>query len=67
MVGRHVVCASSKGQGESASWRVRVTGATTLTTENVIEIMRSYDCVMDCSDNPQTRYLINDACGKPES
>ncbi|VDO05753.1 unnamed protein product, partial [Haemonchus placei] len=31
-------------------------------------ILKSYDIVVDCSDNPATRYLLNDACvllGKP--
>ena len=39
-----------------------------LTHENVQALVNSYDCVVDCSDNPRTRYLINDACvieGKP--
>jgi adenylyltransferase/sulfurtransferase len=39
-----------------------------LTHDNAIEIIQSYDLVVDASDNPKTRYLINDACvilGKP--
>ena len=35
---------------------------------NIIGILDEYDIVVDCSDNFQTRYLINDACilyGKP--
>jgi adenylyltransferase/sulfurtransferase len=39
-----------------------------LTTSNALELVSSHDCVVDASDNPQTRYLINDACvlsGKP--
>ena len=31
-------------------------------------LVTDYDCVVDCSDNPQTRYLLNDTCvllGKP--
>lgn len=30
--------------------------------DNVMELVQQYDCVVDCSDNPKTRYLINDAC-----
>ncbi|KJH49230.1 ThiF family protein [Dictyocaulus viviparus] len=33
-----------------------------------LDILRLYDIVVDCSDNPATRYLLNDACvllGKP--
>lgn len=39
-----------------------------LTHENALEIIQNYDCIVDASDNPRTRYLINDACvlsGKP--
>jgi adenylyltransferase/sulfurtransferase len=39
-----------------------------LTTSNALKLISSHDCVVDASDNPQTRYLINDACvlsGKP--
>lgn len=41
---------------------------TRLTSANAMEILRSYDVIVDGSDNFQTRYLINDACvllGKP--
>ncbi|KIX00189.1 uncharacterized protein Z518_10327 [Rhinocladiella mackenziei CBS 650.93] len=30
--------------------------------ENVLEIVAQYDLVLDCTDNPATRYLISDAC-----
>ena len=33
-----------------------------LNTENILEIMKDFDIVCDCSDNFGTRYLINDAC-----
>ncbi|MFC1808060.1 ThiF family adenylyltransferase [Candidatus Omnitrophota bacterium] len=33
-----------------------------LTAENILEIIRGYDIVVDGSDNPSTRYLVNDAC-----
>ncbi|RFS22612.1 thiamine biosynthesis protein ThiF [Chitinophaga silvatica] len=36
--------------------------------ENALEIIETYDVVVDCTDNFGTRYLINDACvitGKP--
>jgi len=39
-----------------------------LNRENVLEILRDYDVVVDGSDNFPTRYLVNDACvllGKP--
>ncbi len=41
---------------------------TPLNSENVMEIIRDYDIVVNGSDNFPTRYLINDACvmaGKP--
>lgn len=33
-----------------------------ITRENVLEIISSYDLIIDCSDNFSTRYLLNDAC-----
>ena len=33
-----------------------------INSENVIEIIKDFDIVCDCSDNFGTRYLINDAC-----
>ncbi|WP_293784452.1 HesA/MoeB/ThiF family protein [uncultured Pedobacter sp.] len=33
-----------------------------LTAENAISICQEYDLVMDCSDNFNTRYLVNDTC-----
>lgn len=39
-----------------------------INSENVIPLIQPYDIVVDCTDNFETRYLINDACvmsGKP--
>jgi molybdopterin/thiamine biosynthesis adenylyltransferase len=33
-----------------------------LTAENIMEIIKGYDIICDCSDNFPTRYLVNDAC-----
>ena len=33
-----------------------------LTPQNAVEIISQYDLVMDCTDNPATRYLISDVC-----
>src|SRR5690606_23625252 len=33
-----------------------------LTSENALDTIRSYDLVLDGSDNFGTRYMINDAC-----
>jgi sulfur-carrier protein adenylyltransferase/sulfurtransferase len=35
---------------------------TQLTSQNALEILRSYDIVIDGTDNFATRYLLNDAC-----
>ena len=32
------------------------------TSGNAASLVASYDVVLDCSDNPATRYLVNDAC-----
>ena len=33
-----------------------------LTNANVLEIIRNYDIVVDCTDNFASRYMLNDAC-----
>lgn len=33
-----------------------------VTTSNALEIISNYDVVLDCTDNFESRYLINDAC-----
>ena len=33
-----------------------------LTSENIMDIVKQYDVILDCTDNVITRYLINDAC-----
>ncbi len=33
-----------------------------LTSDNILDIMKEYDIVVDGSDNFPTRYLVNDAC-----
>jgi adenylyltransferase/sulfurtransferase len=35
---------------------------TRITVDNVMEIIKDYDLVIDGSDNFETRYLVNDAC-----
>ncbi len=48
---------------------VKVIGyETRLTSDNIMELIRDYDIVVDGCDNFATRYLVNDACvmtGKP--
>ncbi|MBC7554537.1 MAG: HesA/MoeB/ThiF family protein, partial [Taibaiella sp.] len=39
-----------------------------ITAENAMEVLGGYDIVLDCTDNFETKYLLNDACvilGKP--
>lgn len=33
-----------------------------LSNQNALELLDDYDIIIDCSDNFQTRYLVNDAC-----
>jgi len=33
-----------------------------LTSDNVMDIIKNYDVIVNCGDNFPTRYLINDAC-----
>lgn len=39
-----------------------VTYKTRVTSLNILEIIKSYDIIVDGSDNFPTRYLVNDAC-----
>ena len=34
----------------------------TIDSSNALELVRQFDCVIDCTDNVATRYLLNDAC-----
>ena len=41
---------------------------TAIDADNIMDVITSYDIVVDCSDNFDTRYLLNDACvlsGRP--
>ncbi|KAK3233854.1 Adenylyltransferase and sulfurtransferase MOCS3 [Cymbomonas tetramitiformis] len=33
-----------------------------LSPDNALQLVQSYDVVLDCTDNPPSRYLLNDAC-----
>ena len=33
-----------------------------LDSDNALEILESYDIILDATDNVATRYLLNDAC-----
>ena len=60
------------GMGKAASAREAITALnpdvqvitheTRLSKENVLDILSSYDVILDGTDNFATRYLINDAC-----
>src|SRR3989338_5407451 len=39
-----------------------ITHKVRITSENIMEIIKNYDFVVDGSDNFPTRYLVNDAC-----
>lgn len=55
---------------ESAKMRINKTNTdvevvpynTRVTSENILDIIKDYDIVVDGSDNFPTRYLVNDAC-----
>ena len=35
---------------------------TRITVDNIMDIIKDYDLIVDGSDNFETRYLVNDAC-----
>lgn len=54
---------SAKMQFESLNPDVKVVAIKKrLTKDNIIDLIKSYDIVVDCSDNFPTRFLVNDAC-----
>ena len=60
---------SARARLEDLNRNVEIIGYDTrLTSQNAMEIIESFDLVVDGSDNFPTRYLVNDACvllGKP--
>lgn len=74
----HSISTVGKPKVESARERLSalntdvevVTYKLRLTSENILDIIKDYDIIVDGSDNFPTRYLVNDACvlsGKPLS
>lgn len=61
-------CESAKRYLNKLNPHVRVnTYPTRLSNDNAFNIIEKYDLVLDCTDTPNTRYLINDVsvlCGK---
>jgi adenylyltransferase/sulfurtransferase len=56
-------CVSAKETISGFNRHVKVvTYECNLTNENAKEIVEGWDIVMDGSDNPKTRYLVNDIC-----
>jgi adenylyltransferase/sulfurtransferase len=66
----HTTADIGKPKVESATRTIRalnpdvnvVALPTRITVDNVMEIIKDYDLVVDGSDNFETRYLVNDAC-----
>lgn len=54
---------SAKAQFESLNPNVNIFAIKKrLTKDNILNFIRDYDIVTDCSDNFPTRFLVNDAC-----
>jgi adenylyltransferase/sulfurtransferase len=66
---RQVDCAGTN-KAESAARFVRELNSAVscevysmkLDESNALELVREYDVIIDASDNPRTRYILNDAC-----
>ena len=62
MVGQpKVVVAKKQLQKQNSETYIKVY-RTFLSAENVFDIIKNYDVIVDATDNFPTRYLINDAC-----
>lgn len=66
----HFIKDIGKGKAESAKEKLNsinpeieiVTYPLRITSQNILDIIKDYDIVVDGSDNFPTRYLVNDAC-----
>ena len=52
----HEVLTAQNPQVKVASYKLRVNA------DNIMSLLTDYDVVLDCTDNFDTRYLVNDAC-----
>jgi len=55
------VIASGKAQKLNPDAKI-ITWQTRITPDNALKIIKDFDLVLDCTDNYEARYLINDAC-----
>jgi len=55
------VIACKKLQEQNPGIRL-VSIETKITSQNVMEVVEPYDVIVDCTDNFETKYLLNDAC-----
>ncbi|KIW30602.1 uncharacterized protein PV07_06335 [Cladophialophora immunda] len=68
----HTASAARSGQSkvQSAATRCRelnpeiayICHEESASASNILDVVSQYDLVLDCTDNPATRYLISDAC-----
>jgi adenylyltransferase/sulfurtransferase len=66
----HTVASLGKNRAESAARMVERINPDVSTkahpiqlgVENAVDILTDYDAVLECSGDPHTRYLVNDAC-----
>ncbi|CAK9436134.1 uncharacterized protein LODBEIA_P06920 [Lodderomyces beijingensis] len=59
----HYKCDSAKSWMEKLNPHVHVvTYPERMNSQNAFEIVQGYDLVLDCTDHPAIRYLINDVC-----
>ena len=56
-----VAIASEKAQNLNPDAKI-LTWQTKLTPSNALEIIKDFHLILDCTDNYEARYLINDAC-----
>jgi len=56
-----VAIASEKAKQLNPDAKI-LTWQTKITSDNAMEIIKEFDMVLDCTDNYEARYLINDAC-----
>ncbi|KAK5952634.1 glycerol-3-phosphate dehydrogenase [Knufia fluminis] len=55
-------CRELNGEVEVVGHEMRLDLSTREKAEEVMRVVEQYDIVLDCTDNPATRYLISDLC-----
>lgn len=61
-IGKKKVIVAKKRLEKQNSKAIIIPYPSKITAENAVKILKAYDIIVDCTDNFETKYLLNDAC-----